>query len=266
MTADRDHEGQARPRRFTASRHDRPAAKTWPPPSASETGVLQPVQELAAITREHGVLFHIDAAQAVGKIGIDVGDLGVDLLTVVGHKMYAPKGIGVLCARAGVPLEPLVYGGGQERGLRAGTENVALAVALGEATRLAAAELASGGPERLRGLRDLLHRRLDELLPGLVTLNGHPQLRLPGTLNVSITGVNSGELLSATHAVAAATGSACHAGSAEPAPVLLAMGHDADRASSALRLTIGRWTTRDEIEKAATAIAGTARQLSARHD
>ncbi len=210
----------------------------------SETGVLQPVRELAAVARDQGALFHTDAAQAAGKIPIDVHDLGVDLLTVVGHKMYAPKGIGALYVRAGVPLEPLVYGGGQERGLRAGTENVALAVALGEAARLAATELASGGPQRLRELRDLLHRRLDEQPPGLVSLNGHPQLRLPGTLNVSITGVPSGQLLAAAPGVAAATGSACHADSTEPSPVLLAMGYGTDRAASGLRLTLGRLLAR----------------------
>jgi cysteine desulfurase len=232
----------------------------------SETGVLQPVRELAAIAREHGVLFHTDAAQAAGKIPIDVGALGVDLLTIAGHKIYAPKGIGALYVRAGVPLEPLIHGGGQECGLRAGTENVALAAALGEATRLAAAELAAGGPQRLRELRDLLHRRLEELLPGLVSRNGHPQHRLPGTLNVSITGVRGDQLLAATAGVAAATGSACHAGSTEPSPVLLAMGYDKDRAASALRLTLGRWTTRDEIEAAALAIATSARSLLARHD
>jgi len=165
-----------------------------------------------------------------------------------------------------VPLEPLVYGGGQERGLRAGTENVALAVALGEAARLAAAELAAGGPQRLRELRDLLHRRLDEQLPGLVSLNGHPAQRLPGTLNVSITGVPGGQLLAAAPGVAAATGSACHAGSTEPSPVLLAMGHGKDRAASALRLALGRWTTREQVEAAATQIAGAARSLLARED
>lgn len=227
----------------------------------SETGVLQPVRELAAVAREHGVLFHTDAAQAVGKIGIDVNDLGVDLLTIAGHKMYAPKGIGALYVRAGVPLEPLTYGGGQEGGLRAGTENVALAVALGEAARLAAAELASGGPQRLRELRDLLHRRLEELLPGLVRLNGHPERRLPGTLNVSITGVRGDQVLAAASAVAAATGSACHAGSPEPSPVLLAMGYDEDRATSALRLTLGRWTTGEEAETAAAEIAAAVQRL-----
>lgn len=228
----------------------------------SETGVLQPIAELARIAREHGVLFHTDAAQAAGKVPLDVTALGVDLLTVVGHKMYAPKGIGALYVRPGVRLEPVIYGGAQERGLRAGTENVALAVALGEAARLAAAELASGRPRGLRELRDLLNRRLDELLPGRVLLNGHAVQRLPGTLNVSIAGVRGHELLAATPAIAAATGSACHEGSAEPSPVLLAMGHDNDRALSALRLSLGRWTTAADVEAAATAIAETARRLA----
>ena len=228
----------------------------------SETGVLQPIAELARIAREHGVLFHTDAAQAAGKVPLDVTALGVDLLTVVGHKMYAPKGIGALYVRPGVHLEPVIYGGAQERGLRAGTENVALAVALGEAAKLAAAELASGRPRGLRELRDLLNRRLDELLPGRVLLNGHAALRLPGTLNVSIAGVRGHELLAATPAIAAATGSACHEGSAEPSPVLLAMGHDNDRALSALRLSLGRWTTAADVEAAATAIAESARRLA----
>ena len=181
--------------------------------------------------------------------------LGVDLLTIAGHKMYAPKGIGALYVRSGVRLEPLVYGGGQERGLRAGTENVALAVALGAAAHLARTELDAGGADRIRSLRDLLHHRLDELLPGRVQLNGHRDLRLPNTLNVSITGVRGDDLLAATPGIAAATGSACHADTPEPSPVLLAMGHDPGRALSALRLTLGRWTTRDDIEQAAHQIA-----------
>ena len=228
----------------------------------SETGVLQPVSELARVAHTRGVLFHTDAAQAVGKIGIDVSELEVDMLTIVGHKMYAPKGIGALYVRAGVPLEPVIYGGGQERGLRAGTENVALAVALGAAAKLAADELAAGGAERLGELRDLLHHRLEEFLPGRVQLNGHVTQRLPGTLNVSISGARADELLAATPAIAAATGSACHAGSAEPSTVLLAMGCGQDRASSALRLTIGRWTTRDDVEVAAAAIASAVRVLT----
>jgi len=230
----------------------------------NETGVLQPVDELARLARKHGALFHTDAAQAVGKIPIDVGRLGVDLLSVVGHKMYAPKGVGALYVRSGVLLEPLVLGGGQERGLRAGTENVALAVGLGAAADLARRELAGGGQRRLQELRDLLYRRLSDLLPGRVRLTGHATLRLPGTLHVGIIGVRGDDLLAATPAIAAATGSACHAGSQEPSPVLLAMPHDRGEALSALRLSLGRWTTRADVERAAEAIAATAHRLLAR--
>jgi cysteine desulfurase len=221
----------------------------------NETGVVQPITELAAIAHARGVLFHTDAAQAAGKIPIDATAWDVDLLTIAGHKMYAPKGIGALYARAGVRVEPLVYGGGQERGLRAGTESVALAVALGAAAQLARTELDAGGADRIRILRNLLHHRLDELLPGRVQLNGHRDQRLPNTLNISITGVTGDDLLAATPGIAAATGSACHTGTSEPSPVLLAMRHDPGRALSALRLTLGRWTTRDDIEQAAHQIA-----------
>jgi cysteine desulfurase len=224
----------------------------------NETGVLQPITELAAIAHARGVLFHTDAAQAAGKIPIDIRAWGVDLLTIAGHKMYAPKGIGALYVRSGVRLEPLIYGGGQEHGLRAGTENVALAVALGAAADLARTELDADGADRIRILRDLLHHRLDELLPGRVQLNGHRDQRLPNTLNASITGVAGDDLLAAIPGIAAATGAACHTGTPEPSPVLLAMGHDPDRALSALRLTIGRWTTRDDIEQAAREIAAEA--------
>jgi cysteine desulfurase len=206
----------------------------------NETGVLQPITELAAIAHARDVLFHTDAAQAAGKIPIDVRAWGVDLLTIAGHKMYAPKGIGALYVRSGVRLEPLVYGGGQERGLRAGTENVALA----------------GGVDRIRTLRDMLHHRLDELLPGRVQLNGHRDQRLPNTLNISITGVAGDHLLAVAPGIAASTGSACHTATPAPSPVLLAMGHDPGRAVSALRLTLGRWTTREDIEQAALQIAG----------
>src|SRR5215469_5167658 len=206
----------------------------------NETGVLQPLDELARLAHKHGALFHTDAAQAVGKIPIDVRRLGVDLLSVVGHKMYAPKGVGALYVRSGVLLEPLVPGGGQERGLRAGTENVALAVGLGAAADLARHELANDGPQRLQELRDLLYRRLDDRLPGRIRLTGHPAQRLPGTLHISITGVRSEDLLAATPAIAAATGSACHAHSREPSPVVLAMPHDRGQALSAVRLSLVR--------------------------
>jgi cysteine desulfurase len=221
----------------------------------NETGVLQPITELAGIAHARGVPFHTDAAQAAGKIPIDARAWDVDLLTIAGHKMYAPKGIGALYVRSGVRLEPLVYGGGQERGLRAGTENIVLAVGLGTAAHLAHADLEAGGADRIRTLRDLLHRQLDELLPGRVQLNGDHDRRLPNTLNVSITGAVGDDLLAATPGIAAATGSACHTGSPKPSPVLLSMGHDPGRALSALRLTLGRWTTRDDIGYAAHQIA-----------
>jgi cysteine desulfurase len=245
----------------------------------NETGVLQPIGALARIARERGVLFHTDAAQAAGKIPIDVSGLGVDLLTMAGHKLYAPKGIGALYVRAGTHIVPVIAGGGQERGLRAGTENVALAAALGAAADLAAADLAAaelaaqelahagadGGPQRLRRLRDLLHRLLRERLPR-VDLNGHDAERLPGTLNISIAGVSGDDLLAAVPTVAAATGSACHTGRTDPSPVLTAMGHDRDRALAALRLSVGRWTTDRDVETAAAQIAEAALALLARPD
>ena len=235
----------------------------------NETGVLQPIGALAHIARERGVLFHTDAAQAAGKIPLDVTGLGVDLLTIAGHKLYAPKGIGALYVRTGTHLVPVIAGGGQERGLRAGTENVALAVALGTAADLAAHELAhagsGGGPQRLRELRDLLHRLLRESLPQ-VDLNGHDDERLPGTLNISIAGVGGDDLLAAVPSVAAATGSACHTGRTDPSPVLTAMGHDRDRALAALRLSVGRWTTHRDVKAAAEQIIDAARAFLAHPD
>jgi cysteine desulfurase len=213
----------------------------------NDTGVLQPIAELAAIAHEQGALLHTDAAQAVGKIPVDVAELDVDLLTVVGHKMYAPKGVGALYVRPGVRLEPLVRGGGQEHGLRAGTENTAWAVALGAAARIAGAELIDEG-NRLRGR---LHQRLIDHLPNRVQLNGHPEQRLPNTLNVTILGVRSEELLARSPHIAASTGSACHTGTPEPSPVLRAMGLDADQALGALRLTLGRWTSQTDVDQAA---------------
>jgi cysteine desulfurase len=221
----------------------------------NETGTLQPVREVGAITRAHGALLHVDAAQAVGKVEVDVTSWGADLLTVVGHKMYAPKGIGALYVAPGVILRPLIEGGGQERGLRAGTENVALAVALGEAAELARAELATDRPSVLAGLRDLIEERLVMRLPGRVRLNGHRERRLPQTLNVSIAGTRGHELLAAVPDVAASTGSACHAGADAPSPVLMAMGLGTERAMAAVRISLGRWTTADDACAAAELLA-----------
>jgi cysteine desulfurase len=224
----------------------------------NETGTLQRVAELATIAHRHGALFHCDAAQAVAKIPVDVAGWGVDLLTVVGHKMYAPKGIGALYVGPSVRLEPVIYGGGQENGLRAGTENTALAVALGAAADLAAAELSGGQPDRVAALRDDLHERLIRALPGRVRLNGHPTARLPNTLNISIEGIIANQLLDAVPQIAASTGSACHAGAHTPSPVLTAMGVTAARALGAVRLSLGRWSTSADIVTAAEVIAAAA--------
>ncbi|CCF85226.1 cysteine desulfurase family protein [Nitrolancea hollandica] len=225
----------------------------------NEVGTIQPLSEIAAICREAEIPFHSDAAQSVGKIRTDVEELGVDLLTLAGHKLYAPKGIGALYIRRGTPIEPLIHGAGHEAGRRAGTENVASIVGLGAAAELASRTLEDEGLRQSR-LRD----RLFELLAGQVagtTLNGHPIERLPNTLNIRFTDLDGNALLTATPAVAAATGSACHAGHSEPSAVLLAMGIPAGEATGSVRLTLGRPTTGAEIEIAAAALAASALQL-----
>jgi cysteine desulfurase len=227
----------------------------------AETGTLQHVTQLARIAHAHGVLFHTDAAQAAGKIPVDVTELGVDLLTMVGHKMYAPKGVGALYVRSGTRLQPTILGGGQEHGLHAGTENVALIVALGAASRIAAGALPQSAGQ-LTDLRDSLHRRLVDLLPDRVSLNGHPEHRLPGTLNVSIINTRGTDVLGAAPGIAAATGSACHEGVDEPSPVLSAMGQPPERALAALRFSLGRWTTAIEIDEAAQQIAAGVARLA----
>jgi len=219
----------------------------------NEVGTLQPVAEIAAVARDAGVAFHSDAAQSVGKVPTRVGELGVDLLAVAGHKLYAPKGIGALYVRSGIVLEPLIHGAEQERGLRAGTENVAGIVALGKACALAGAEL-QGGDARLRALRDELFSRLAAAIPDL-RLHGHPERRLPNTLNVGVPGVSGAALLAEAPGVAASTGSACHAGRAEPSGTLLAMGLSPEEALTAVRLSLGRFTTQEDVWRAADALA-----------
>ncbi|QGF25064.1 aminotransferase class V-fold PLP-dependent enzyme [Raineyella fluvialis] len=221
----------------------------------NETGTIQPIAEIAAAAHERGVLVHCDAAQSTGKIIVDVAELGVDLLTVVGHKMYAPKGISALYVRDGVALRPLVGGGGQEGGLRAGTENVPYAVGLGRAAEVAAAALEAGETRRLTALRDRLEAGLKARLPGWVHLNGHRTRRLPNTLNVRIDGMRALTLLDDVAVLAASAGSACHAGEDAPSPVLTAMGIPADEAMTAVRLSLGRWSTEAEVDAAAAAIA-----------
>jgi len=229
----------------------------------NETGTLQPISRIAELAHRHGALLHTDASQSVGKLATRVSDLGVDLLTIAAHKLYAPKGIGALYVRRGVQLEPLIYGGGQEAGRRAGTENLAYSVGLGTACALARAQLAGSEP-RLLALRDQLYQRLNACLPGRVHLNGHPSERLPNTLNISIDGVVGEEVLAATPEIASSTGSACHEGNTDPSEVLLAMGYSRERALGALRLTLGRWSTADEIERAARLLAKTIDAIAAK--
>jgi cysteine desulfurase len=211
----------------------------------NEVGTIQPGGACAAIAREHGILFHTDAAQSVGKIRVHVDELGVDLLTVAGHKMYAPKGVGALYVRNGVELEPLIHGAGHEGGRRAGTESALLSAALGKACALAS-DLTD--MERIRTLRDRFWQDLQERFGNRVRLNGHPQERLPNTLNVSFVGQVGAEVLAAIPEVAASTGSACHSGRVELSPVLEAMGVAPDVGMGAIRFSLGRNTTEDEID------------------
>lgn len=211
----------------------------------NEVGTIQPIAECARIARAHGVLFHTDAAQSVGKIPTRVNDLGVDLLSVAGHKLYAPKGIGALFVRRGVALEPLIHGAGHERGRRAGTESALLAVGLGKACELAR-DLAP--MDRVRALRDDFWRALEEKFGARVVLNGHATRRLPNTLNVSFVGRIGADILAQLKGVAASTGSACHAGRVELSPVLEAMGVAPEVGMGAVRFSLGRRTTRAEID------------------
>ena len=219
----------------------------------NEVGTLQPIAEIAEITRPRGILLHTDAAQSVGKLPVSVDALGVDLLTIAGHKFSAPKGVGALYIRTGVPIQSVLHGADQERGLRPGTENVALIVAMGAAAALASAALPTLS-DRLRSLRDRLHAQLEAGVPGL-QLNGHPQHRLPNTLHVSFPGVSGRALLAdAAVAVAASVGSACHSEQDAVSGVLAAMGLGAARASGAVRLSVGRATQPEDIDLASAAL------------
>lgn len=219
----------------------------------NEVGTVQPVAEIARLVRARGVLMHTDAAQSAGKLPLDVDELGADLLTLAGHKFYAPKGIGALYVRAGAPVASVMAGADQERGLRPGTESVPLIVALAAAARLARAR-AGEAPRRLSGLRDRLHRQLADAVPGL-QLNGHPEHRLPNTLHVSFPAVFGRELLAAcADDVAASVGSACHSHGDAVSGVLAAMGIDTERAAGAVRLSVGLGTTDEDVERAGLAL------------
>jgi cysteine desulfurase len=218
----------------------------------NEVGTIQPIAECARIARAHGVPFHTDAAQSVGKIPTKIDDLGVDLLTIAGHKLYAPKGVGALYVRDGVALEPLIHGAGHEAGRRAGTESALLAVGLGKACALAR-DLRP--MQRIEALRDRFWSLLQQQFGNRVVLNGHPVHRLPNTLDVAFAGHVGAEILARLDGVAASTGSACHAGRIELSPVLAAMGVVPEVGMGAIRFSLGRGTTSDEIDYVAVRLA-----------
>ena len=211
----------------------------------NEVGTIQPIDECAAIAREHGIPFHTDAAQSVGKIPTRVDDLRVDLLTIAGHKLYAPKGVGALYIRNGIELEPLIHGAAHESGRRAGTESALLCAALGQACILAR-DLSS--MREVTALRDHFWAMLKERFGNGVVLNGHPEHRLPNTLSVSFAGRVGAEILAAVPGIAASTGSACHSGRIELSPVLEAMGVAPEVGMGAIRFSLGRGTSRDDVD------------------
>jgi cysteine desulfurase len=210
----------------------------------NETGSIHPIEEISRITKERGVWFHSDAAQSAGKIPTKVDDLGVDMLSIAGHKLYAPKGVGALYLREGVRPEPFVHGAGHESGRRAGTENVLLCVGLGAACQLA------GSHGMTPELRDRFWNELEKTFGDRVVLNGHPTRRLPNTLNVSFKGKNGSQILARLEeqGVAASLGAACHRDSVELSPVIAAMGISKEVGMGTLRFSLGRQTTWEEIQ------------------
>jgi cysteine desulfurase len=227
----------------------------------NEIGTIQLIAEIAAAARCHGALVHVDAAQSVGKIAVKVKELGADLLSIAGHKLYAPKGIGVLYMRRGVTLPPLLLGAGQEYGRRPGTENVPYIVALGEACRIAGAMLEREA-KRLSGLSGDLFAALKREIPDIVLI-GDPKRRLPNTLNVLFPNVSGRKVLEKCRRVMASTGSACHADSEEPSAILTALGIARDSALGAVRLSLGRGTTNENVADSAADLAAAWRSVLA---
>lgn len=215
----------------------------------NETGTLQPLREIVALARRHGVQVHTDAAQAIGKIPLSVEELGVDFMTLAGHKLYAPKGVGALYIRRGRTLTPLFHGANQEQGRRAGTESVPLLVGLGAACQIARERLAGGETEALARMRDRLEEILFGGIPGLV-LDGDPGARLPNTLHVAVPGIEGARILEGIPEILASTGAACHDRSVRLSHVLAAMGVPLEIGMGALRLTLGRLNTHEGVEEA----------------
>ncbi|MFA5940672.1 MAG: cysteine desulfurase family protein [Sinimarinibacterium sp.] len=219
----------------------------------NETGVIQPIAQAAHAAHAAHSLFHTDAAQSLGKIDVRVDDLGVDLLSVAGHKLYAPKGVGALYIRKGIGIERIAYGAGHERGLRPGTENVASIAGLGAACAIAQASLIDESA-RQRRLCDLLWGLIHAAVPEAV-INGDPFERLPNTLNLRFPGVRASALLAHAPGIAASAGSACHEGGESPSAVLTAMGLDADVALGSVRLSLGRGTCENDVQRCAALVS-----------
>jgi cysteine desulfurase len=216
----------------------------------NETGVIQPIREIASICREREVLLHTDAAQSAGKIRVSVEELGVDLLTIAGHKLYAPKGVGALFVRPGVKLEPLLHGAGHEGGLRAGTENTPYIVGLGKACTLAAKGLDEVS-ERMLELRERLLARLRWVIGDRLLVHGGEAARLPNTLSVGFPGVVGADLLARAPELCASTGAACHGAAGHVSATLAAMGVPVEAARGTVRLSLGWTTSQDEVDRAA---------------
>lgn len=227
----------------------------------NEVGTIEPIEEIGEIAKKREITFHTDAAQSCGKVEVNVKKLQVDLLTIAGHKIYAPKGVGALYFRKGTAIDNFVHGARQEMGRRAGTENIPYIVGLGIACDIAKDVL----PEfsrAVRMLRDSLYKNLLEGIGGeYIKLNGHPERRLPNTLNVSILGTIGEMLLSSIHEIAASTAAACHSGSFEPSKVLLALGLSKEEALGALRLSLGRGTTKEDMVTASRLIVENANDI-----
>jgi cysteine desulfurase len=212
----------------------------------NETGTLQPVEKIGKIAKDSKIPFHCDAAQSLGKVSVDVDKLNVDLLSIAGHKMYAPKGIGALYIRKNTVIEPLIHGAGHEFNFRAGTESAYLAAALGAACDFVS-DLDKNNKISL--LRDYFWDKLKRLFKDKINLNGHPTERLPNTLNISFLGKNGLDILKKLCIIEASTGSACHSGSAQLSPVLKHMGFNNYRGLGAIRFSLGRFTSKDDIDK-----------------
>jgi cysteine desulfurase len=226
----------------------------------NETGVLQPIEEIGNAAKERGIAFHVDAAQSIGKMSLGASLSFVDLLTVVSHKFYGPKGVGALFMRKGLVLKPILFGGGHERGLRPGTENVPGIVGLGKACQIAMRDIKLRVSHTSR-LRDLLFSGLRSSLPDVV-LNGHETKRLPNTINLQIPGISSHHLVEKLRDdVAISTGSACHAGTYAPSAVLKSMGLSDEEALCSIRLSTGKDNTEEEITRATGIIARAATEL-----